>query len=397
MADSTAGQADGGGSGKSILFVWGRLQPKGPSRAVLAIARQLGQLGYRVSIVCRSGSAAEVFRSDSSRQGNDCDLPIWLSRSLGGNVRGWLSFRGLAARVREMNPDLIHVFGTRLAGVGARLARRLRKPYVLSIGDLLDPGQSIGVSRRFMRKIIVASDAVRVDLVNRIRLPRGAVQVIADGVDVARYGQRRLEGLTGNKVPVVGAIGRFVESKGQEFFIRAAHLLAMRGRDIQFVIAGEGAGRKQLQNLVSELDLVDRITFARMPVDELDVLKAVDILVAPARRESLRLSVIEAMASGIPVIATSSGGVFSLIENGKTGVLVPKDQPDAIALAVEDLLDHPDFAADMGASGRRVVAEKFSIDVAARQTAAVYEAAMSGQTPSTSGLETEAELPANQD
>jgi len=78
-------------------------------------------------------------------------------------------------------------------------------------------------------------------------------------------------------------------------------------------------------------------------------------------------------------------------------VLVPKDQPDAIALAVEDLLDHPDFAADMGASGRRVVAEKFGIAAAARQTAAVYEAAMSGQTPSTSGLETGAEPPPSQD
>ena len=112
------------------------------------------------------------------------------------------------------------------------------------------------------------------------------------------------------------------------------------------------------------------------------MLKAMDILVAPARRESLRLPAIEAMASGIPVIATSSGGVFSLIENGKTGVLVPKDQPDAIAFAVEDLLDHPDVAVEMGASGRRVVAEKFSIEAAARHTAAVYEDAMS---PAASG------------
>ena len=377
MVDPAAGQANAGASGKNILFVWGRLQPKGPSRAVLAIARQLGEMGYHVSMVCRGGSAADVCPSDSSNENNARDLPIWLSRALGGNLRSWLSFRGLAARVRKMDPDLIHVHGARFAGVGARLSRSVRKPYVLSIGDLLDPGQSISVSRRFIRKIIVASDAVRVDLVNRIRLPRGAVQVIADGVDVARYGRRRLDGLTGDKVPVVGAIGRFVESKGQEFFIRAAHLLAMRGRDVQFVIAGEGPDRKRLQNLVSELDLVDRITFARMPVDELDVLKAVDILVAPARRESLRLPVIEAMASGIPVIATSSGGVFSLIENGKTGVLVPKDQPDAIALAVEDLLDRPDFAAEMGASGQRVVAEKFSIEAAVRQTAAVYEDALS--------------------
>ena len=380
MANATSDRTNNGGHGRNVLFLWGRLQPKGPSRAVLALARQLGALGHTVSMVCRDGSIGHVYPRDSSGRNGEHDPPICLSRALAADLRGWFSFRGLANRVRDMAPDLIHVHGARLAGVGARLARRLRKPYVLSIGDLLDPGQSVGVSRRFMRKIIVASDAVRVDLVNRIRLPRGAIQVVADGVDAARYSAQRLDGLTGDRAPVIGTIGRLAENKGQEFFIRAAYLLAMRGRDVQFVIAGEGPDRKRLQNLVTELDLVDRITFARMPVDELDVLKAVDIFVAPARRESLRLSAIEAMASGIPVVATSAGGVFSLIENRKSGVLVPKDKPDAIALAVEDLLDHPDFAMGLAASGRQVVAEQFGIEAAARNTAAVYEAALSGGT-----------------
>ena len=388
MANSTPAGTERGRPSRRILFVSGRLEPKGPSRAVLALARHLKKSGYDVVMACRGGSIADVYPNEDGRRTGDDDPPIWLSRALSNNLRGWFSLRGLVARALALDPDLIHVHGASLAGVGTRLARRLRKPYILGIGDFLDPGQSVSLSKRFIRQIIVASDAVRVDLVNRIRLPRGAVCVVPDGVDVGRYAERRLDGLTRGKVPVVGTIGRLVESKGQEFFIRAAYLLAMRGRKVQFVIAGEGPDRKRLQNLVSELDLVDRITFARMPVDELDVLKAIDILLAPARRESLRLPVIEAMASGIPVIATSAGGVFSLIENRKTGILVPKDDPDELALAVEDLLDHPDFAAGLAARGRQVVAEKSNIEAAAQRTAAIYEAALSsGGTPASPDAE----------
>lgn len=394
MPNSTPAGTERGRPARRILFVSGRLEPKGPSRAVLALARHLKQSGHDVAMVCRGGSIADVYPNEDGRRDADDDPPVWLSRALSNNLRGWFSLRGLVAHARELDPDLIHVHGASLAGVAARLARRLRKPYILGIGDFLDPGQSVSLSKRFIRQIIVASDAVRVDLVNRIRLPRGAVCVVPDGVDVGRYPERTLDGLTRDKVPVVGTIGRLVESKGQEFFIRAAYLLAMRGRKVQFVIAGEGPDRKRLQNLVSELDLIDRITFARMPVDGLDVLKAIDIMVAPARRESLRLPVIEAMASGIPVIATSAGGVFTLIENRKTGILVPKDNPDELALAVEDLLEHPDFAAGLAARGRQVVAEKSNIEAAAQRTAAIYEAALSGEAPAGPAANTNAAGPA---
>ncbi len=393
MAESAPARTETAQPTKRILFVWGRLAPKGPSRVVLALARHLRRLGCEVVIACRSGSVDAVYPRDGAQRSSEDNPPILISRALASDLRGWFSFGALARQAAEMDPDLVHVHGASLAGVGARLARRLRKPYVLSIGDFLDPGQSVSVSKRFIRKIIVASDAVRVDLVNRVRLPRGVVQAIPDGIDVEEYDLRRPAGRPAAGTPVVGTIGRLVENKGQEFFIRAAYLLAMRGRNVQFVVAGEGPDRKRLQNLVSDLDLLDRVTFARMPVDELDVLRALDILVAPARRESLRLPVIEAMASGIPVVATSAGGVFALIENRKSGLLVPKDKPDALALAVEELLDQPGFAAELAARGREVAAEKFTIEAAARNTAEVYDAALAASDAAPPGEEHAADAP----
>ena len=364
------------GPSRRILFVTGRLGPTAAFRAILALARQLNKAGHTVEMVCRGGSLASVYPREGAWRYSEHNPPIWLSRALSSDLRGRLGLRGLVARIRKMNPEIIHVHGADLAGVGARLARRLRKPYVLGIGDFLDPGQSVGLSRRFIGKITVASDAVRVDLVNRIRLPRGAIEVVPEGVDMSVFRDRGRGRPAKSEVPVVGTVGRLVESKGHEYFIRAAHLLAMRGRTGHFVIAGKGPDRKRLQNLVSELDLVDRVTFARAPVDQLDVFRAMDVMVVAALAEALGLPAIEAMASRVPVIATSAGGVFKLIENGKTGILVPKKDPDAIARQMERLLDDPDTAAELAERGRAVVTENFNIERTAAHMGRIYEAVL---------------------
>jgi glycosyltransferase involved in cell wall biosynthesis len=357
--------------GRRVVFLTGRLEPRASCRAIVGLACQLKRLGLDVEMISRSGSVDAVYPDDGSRPGADHRPTIWLSRALGRNLRSHMSLGGLVKQVRKLNPDLVHVHGAELAGVGARLARRVRKPYVLSVNDFIDPGRWVSRSRRFLRKVIASSDAVRVDLVNRLRLPRELIQVVAPGVDV-RVCPSRGAGLRGFDIPVVGSIGRFVHSQGQESLLRALHLLAVRGRNVYGVVAGGGPDRKRLQNLATELDLVDRVTFARAPVDELDVLRALDIFVVPALREALGLPVIEAMACGIPVVATSAGGVFSLVENGKTGLLVGKNDPDALATRVEELLDAPDLARELAGRGRERVTQEFRIETVAEHVAAIY-------------------------
>ncbi len=371
MSDSGVPPPHPAGSRGRVLFLMGRLEPTAICRAILALARRLNRLDHQVEMICRSGNAASVDPRRALQNGDGLP-PVALSRALATNLRGYLSLGRLARRVAEIDTDVLHVHGSRLAGVAARLARRVRKPYVLSIGDFIDPGQSLAMSRRFLKAVLVASDAVRVDLVNRLRVPRDLIQLVPDGVDIERYVVHEPR-LGGPALPVVGTMGRLDESKGHEFFIRAVHLLAVRGRRAHFVIAGDGPDRKRLQNLVAELDLADRITFARAPINQLEVLKAIDILVVPALREALGLPAIEAMACGIPVIATSAGGIFSLIENGRTGILVAKKDPDAIANQVERLIDDPGLAAELAAQGRARVAESFDIRTTAERTSAIYE------------------------
>jgi len=199
---------------RRVLFVAGRLDPTAPSRYLAGLARRLHDKGYQVDVVASHGSFAQVFPQARRHQDAHHHIPIHLSRALKTNLGARLNLAGLVGRVKEIAPDIIHVHWSRLSGVGARLVRSLRKPYVLSVGGFLDPGESITLSRRFIRKIVVASDAVRVDLVNRIRIDRELISVVPDGVALPDYAFDKVV-LPPGHIPVVGAIGRFVESQGQ--------------------------------------------------------------------------------------------------------------------------------------------------------------------------------------
>ncbi|MFW6158089.1 MAG: glycosyltransferase family 4 protein [Planctomycetota bacterium] len=359
---------------RRILFLTGRLQPNASCRATMALTRQLNRLGCETQLIARSGSVQRVYPEHPEAQDDPHNPPIWISRALDRNLRGYLSVGRLVGRTEEMDPDLIHVQGVGLAHVAARLVRRVRKPYVLSIADFVDPGRSVPRSRRFLRGVTAASEAIRVDLVNRLRLPRELIRVVPEGVDASAYPSRK-PGISNARIPVIGTIGRLVASKGQEQFVRMAHLLSVRGRRTHFVVGGEGPDRKRLQNLIADLHLVERVTFAREPVDQLEVLRAMDVLVVPALREALGLPIMEAMVCGIPVVAASAGGVFSLVENNQTGILVAKNDPDALATAVETLLNHREEAARLAARARERVASHFNIAAAARRIIDVYDTA----------------------
>ncbi len=365
--NGTEGQAVGP---RRVLFLCGRLEPNAACRATVALTRQLRRFGYDTVLVARSGSIGQVYPNNPVADDPD-NPPVWLSRALGHNLRGYMSLDRLVKRTSEFDPDLIHAQGWELAHLAARLVRRVRKPYVLSIGDLVDPGRSVSQSRRFLRGVTAASEAIRVDLVNRHHIPRDLIRVVPGGVDASMYPTRE-PGMTDSAVPVIGMIGRLVASQGQEQFLGMAHLLSVRGRRGLYVISGEGPDRKLLKNLITDLNLTAQVTLVRHPVDQIQVLRALDVLVVPSLREALGLPIMEAMTCGIPVVAASAGGVFSLVENEKTGLLVAKNDPDALAGAVERLLDDREGAARLARRARKRVANHFNIEEAARQMIEVY-------------------------
>ena len=174
-------------------------------------------------------------------------------------------------------------------------------------------------------------------------------------------------------IKIIGAIGSLHPRKGHEYLIRAADIICRKRQDIKFLIVGEGVSEGRLINLRDSLGLREKIVFAGHREDIPPLLSIMDIVVHPSLEEGFGISIIEAMLSSKAVIATNVGGIPEIIENGKTGLLIPEKDPAAIADAVIYLLNNPDKMKEMGMSAKLRVREKFSLHTMVKKYEIVYE------------------------
>ena len=157
------------------------------------------------------------------------------------------------------------------------------------------------------------------------------------------------------KRPFVLAAGRLVEKKGMDVAIRAmSHLMDADSADIMLVIAGSGPLESELRRLAAEVGVSKRVQFlGSVPPDRLRELLAQSLMVViPSKWEAFGVIALEAMIAGRAVIATNRGGISEIVVDGRTGVLVPPDDPEALAKAIHELLADADRVASMGAEGR---------------------------------------------
>jgi glycosyltransferase involved in cell wall biosynthesis len=158
---------------------------------------------------------------------------------------------------------------------------------------------------------------------------------------------------------VVGAVGRLSPQKGFENLVRAAHEILSRHPHVRFVLVGEGPERKTLERL-AELESVAAAFFFPGFMSEVHkAYSAFDIFALPSIYETFGLVVLEAMTTGLPVVASRVGGVQELLENGRTGILVSPGDPQALAQAVGSLIDDPQGSRQMGMAAREEALERF--------------------------------------
>jgi len=174
------------------------------------------------------------------------------------------------------------------------------------------------------------------------------------------------------KIVTVGNVRRV---KGHDVLIRAAAELRRDFPGAQVQIAGEILDQDyflELQNLIRELGLEYRVIFAGGVSDLCSFLGGADLFVLPSRSEGFSNAIVEAMAAGLPVVASDVGGNAEAVLDGKTGRIVPPDDADALAAAMRQFLADPEMACQMGAAGRARVAERFTSDAMIGQVTAAY-------------------------
>lgn len=344
------------------------------------LAAALRDRRHELTILCPAGSAI-------ARAMTGAGFPV---HPLSGDKRNLCSnILTIARLLRDGEYDVLHAHGNEdlrvispalaLAGRGTpfMITRHMGVKHVRR--DVLHQWLYRKVCRLCAVSNYVA-EGVRIAL--PIRSDR--ITVLPPGIDRARFQPhpdhklpaQQVLGLDGSQ-PVVGMLGRVTPMKGHAEFLEAACRLRDARREVQWVVAGGcGAGHADqvyyhaIQDLVKRRPGADRVHFIGFAAQSAAVLQAFDIFVFPSHLEAFGLSLVEAMAMGLPVVACAAGGVLDIVADGDTGLLVPPRDPTALAVAIGRLLDDPGLRQRLGQAAREAsarwdiarIAERYEIE-----------------------------------
>ncbi|HEX9063415.1 MAG TPA: glycosyltransferase family 4 protein [Clostridia bacterium] len=234
--------------------------------------------------------------------------------------------------------------------------------------------------RHFTTKYIAISDYIKTFMLDRINVPENKIKLIYNGVkfsdinDVKDLREKKLKELNidPGKI-VITNVGRIVPLKGQNFLIEAAKEVVDKNKNVHFMIVGNDKldleWTNNLKNLVKDLGLENNITFtgARNDIEELMAIS--DLFVFPSTLEGLPLTVLEAMAAGLPVIATDVGSINEVVHHNINGLLIPSGNKEVISQNIIKLLNDKERSERMALEAKKLARSKYSIV----QTAKNYE------------------------
>lgn len=288
------------------------------------------------------------------------------------------SIRILKYLIRSIPISLVHTNTSRATIYAYLAARRLGVSIIwharIPHSDrFLDRFLSARCSR-----IIAVSQAVK----RRFNwLQEEKIRVIYNGVDTKRFAPglpydqiMNKFNLKKNNV-VIGTVGRISPEKGLEFLISATKDVVKVHPQAKILIVGEGNTQYllALQAKVDELNLSSHVIFAGFHNNIPEVLRSIDIFCLPSLTEGFNRTLLEAMACGLPIVATEVGGNVEIIKDGLNGLLVPPRDSAALSSAIVDLLNNKSKARRIGTEARRIVEKSYSIETSVRQTEALYE------------------------
>ncbi len=358
-----------------VLHVLPALGAGGMELAAARVVRTLTGSGMRHSVVALTGSPDPAVQFGP-------EVPVHLLHARPKDPTLPLRLRRLIERIR---PSVIHArnWSAWPDVAAARLMTRTRPPLIFSFHGLDHPGD-MPLRRRLACRALAGvttcmftvSRASRRMLVHRIGLPARRIRVISNGVDTdrflpprARHRHRRM---------VVGTVGNLTAVKNQALLIRAWTRLANLYPDVELRIAGDGPKAQMLRLLARSLGFGRRIRFAGHVADVPAFLRELDVFALPSDSEAHPNALLEAMACGLPCVATGVGGVADVLGGRKFGRTVAPRDVEAMAHELMVLAWDPSLRRRLGATARRRVCDRYDMRRMTRRYDRLYRQAAGG-------------------
>lgn len=369
-----------------ILHVLHHLYIGGMENGLVNLINLLPRDRYRHVVACIEDYSD--FRQRIQR--DDVDV-LALQRS---QVGTWGVRRQIFAICKERRPQVVHsrglsgldaLWAARLAGVG----HAIHSEHGYDVGNLHGEAWKPALLRRLHRPVIdrfvtVSQDLQRF-LEQRVGVPSGRITQIYNGVDTQRFQPAAArqplpgapEGFIKPDSIVVGTVGRLQAVKNQISLVQAAAQLierepTLRSR-LRLVLVGDGPLRAALEEGIAALGMQDVVWLAGSSTRVVDYLQGFDVFALPSLNEGISNTVLEAMACGLPVLATAVGGNVEIVADGIAGTLVAPSDVPALAAAMLDLIEQPGRRRALGAAARQQAVERFSIERMLASYGAVYD------------------------
>jgi glycosyltransferase involved in cell wall biosynthesis len=344
-----------------------RLELDGITMYARTLLRALRERGDQVMLVSPGGPLAQTM---ATVHDTSFELPP------SGRV-GFFGWRRLREALTEFEPEILHAVSPSGGQSAVRVADVLQIPLVVSVHGVKESELPAPGDKQF-DAYVASTQSVRERLLNDCRLERDRTTLITDCVFPETKPDEQVI-LNPRKRQVVGWVSPLTEGCGYRCFIEAAIKVQARGLDSMFTILGSGPIANDVRDEVESRGMLPRLVVVEGLFDYGRLWDPFDIAIIDTRQQASALMVLSAMANGRPVIATEGGAVFGLIEDGVDGMIVPRDNPDALAARIEMLVQNPAERLRMAKAAFAKVEEEYRPADMAAELTEVYAALLTDE------------------
>ena len=347
---------------------------------VYLLSRHLNNSGFDAVVSCSESSLLNrkcraegitVFNIDYPKKGN-------------GNLARVIS--GLKRIIRNENIDIVHSNTNYDRTAGAFATIGTHAVHAASIHSYYSIQRNLTHLIRnkfYINHFIASGEKIKQLLINEDKINPERITSVNLGTDITgkepnearRHAARKKLGIKENEI-VIGNVGRLVEFKGQENLIKSFNIIRQKYPETQLIITGGGELEFKLKRLCKELDIEDKVIFTGFSDNLDEIYSAMDIYVHPSQpgaEELFPFAILDAMAYGLPVIATDTGEINKLVKDNSTGYLLNDNKPGTIGIAIEQLLNNNELRNSFGNEGNKLLKSGFTLDKMGKAVTDIYE------------------------